>query len=308
MVEESLDHLLEPVREVALKDKEYRLQFIRMGHWFGYRSAHEALDKLEQLINHPPCQRMPNLLIIGPTNNGKSTLIEKFCRGYPPKKFSVERLGYYNMKHQEIPVLTIQMPSNPDVKRFYGMILYKIGIPVPASMRVGVLESEVLHYLTCLKVKMLVIDEIHNILGGRTEQQREFLNLLRFLGNELKIPLVCVGTKDAYMAIRSDDQLENRFEPFPLPPWQAGDEYNSLLASYASLFPLKRPSQLTSHELSEKILTMTEGVLGEISTLLTRSAIRAVETGYEQIDNVILKTVSYQSPTERRRTFERELK
>lgn len=41
--------------------------------------------------------------------------------------------------------------------------------------------------------------------------------LLRFLGNELKIPIVGDGTRDAYLAIRSDDQLENRFAPFVLP-------------------------------------------------------------------------------------------
>ncbi len=39
----------------------------------------------------------------------------------------------------------------------------------------------------------------------------KFLNLIRFLGNQLRIPLVGVGTREAYLAIRSDDQLENRF-------------------------------------------------------------------------------------------------
>lgn len=60
---------------------------------------------------------------------------------------------------------------------------------------------------------------------------REFLNLLRFLGNELQIPIVALGTKDAYLAIRSDDQLENRFEPFILPRWEYNEEYLSLLSS-----------------------------------------------------------------------------
>lgn len=58
---------------------------------------------------------------------------------------------------------------------------------------------------------MLVIDELHNILAGTSVRRREFLNLLRFLGNKLRILLVGVGTRDAYFAIRSDDQLENRF-------------------------------------------------------------------------------------------------
>ena len=61
--------------------------------------------------------------------------------------------------------------------------------------------------------------------------RREFLNLIRFLGNELRIPLVGVGTREAYLAIRSDDQLENRFEPFTLHRWEPDHEARSLLAS-----------------------------------------------------------------------------
>ena len=47
---------------------------------------------------------------------------------------------------------------------------------------------------------LLVIDELHNVLAGNSVNRREFLNLLRFLGNELRIPLVGVGTRDAYLA------------------------------------------------------------------------------------------------------------
>jgi hypothetical protein len=62
-----------------------------------------------------------------------------------------------------------------------------------------------------------VIDELHNVLSGSRDRQRRLLNALRWIGNELQIPLVGVGTAEALQAIRSDDQLVNRFEPFPLP-------------------------------------------------------------------------------------------
>jgi len=91
---------------------------------------------------------------------------------------------------------------------------------------------------------MLVIDELHHVLAGRGDSRREFLNLVRFLGNELRIPLVGVGTREAYLAVRSDDQLENRFAPLTLPRWQAGEEACSLLASFAASFPLRRPSRI----------------------------------------------------------------
>lgn len=90
------------------------------------------------------------------------------------------------------------------------------------------IEREVVDMLNAYSVKMLIIDEIHNILAGRNNKQHEFLNTLRYIGNVLKISIVCVGTKDAYLAIRSDPQLENRFEPFLLPTWSIGKEYECL--------------------------------------------------------------------------------
>jgi len=51
---------------------------------------------------------------------------------------------------------------------------------------------------------------------------------LRWLGNELQIPLIAVGWRGLH-AIQSDDQLTNRFEPVPLPKWRAGKEYDQLL-------------------------------------------------------------------------------
>ena len=43
---------------------------------------------------------------------------------------------------------------------------------------------------------MLIIDELHNMLAGGPAVRREFLNLIRFLGNVLRIPIVGVGTED----------------------------------------------------------------------------------------------------------------
>jgi Bacterial TniB protein len=44
-----------------------------------------------------------------------------------------------------------------------------------------------------IEVRMLVIDEIHSILAGTFPEQRIVLNAIRFLTNDLRIPLVCVG-------------------------------------------------------------------------------------------------------------------
>ena len=146
-----------------------------------------------------------------------------------------------------------------------------------------------------------------NVLAGNSVNRREFLNLLRFLGNELRIPLVGVGTRDAYLAIRSDDQLENRFEPMMLPVWEANDDCCSLLASFAASLPLRRPSPIATLDMARYLLTRSEGTIGELAHLLMAAAIVAVESGEEAINHRTLSMAVYTGPSERRRQFEREL-
>ncbi|WP_329375687.1 TniB family NTP-binding protein [Streptomyces sp. NBC_01483] len=293
-----LSHLLPAAQQIARLPDAERLRYVRADRWIGYPRATEALGRLETLLSWPSKQRMPNLLLIGPTNNGKSMIVEKFRRGHPPVS---------HPDREEIPVLVVQMPSEPSVIRFYTALLAALGAPLRARYRVADLEQAVLRLLRAAEVRVLVIDELHNVLGGSGDKRREFLNLLRYLGNELRIPLVGVGTRDAYLAIRADDQLENRFAPLTLARWDADADACSLLASFAASFPLRRPSPIATAEMAGYLLTRSEGTIGELAHLLTDAAVAAIESGEEAINQRTLLLAPYTGPTERRRLFEREL-
>ena len=79
-----LEHLRPEIRPIACLPGEERLRFVSADRWIGYTRAAAALERLEELYGWPGRQRMPNMLLIGPTNNGKSMIIEKFRRGHPP--------------------------------------------------------------------------------------------------------------------------------------------------------------------------------------------------------------------------------
>lgn len=67
-----LSHLTQAAQDVAMLSDEERIRHIRSDRWIAYTRAHKALERLEELLTWPKKQRMPNLLMIGPTNNGKS--------------------------------------------------------------------------------------------------------------------------------------------------------------------------------------------------------------------------------------------
>jgi hypothetical protein len=295
---QNLMHLHEGSREVAQLPVGERLDRIRADRWIGYPAAVQAVERLEMLFRWPRKQRMPNLLLVGPTNNGKSMVIERFRRQHPPVTEAAR---------EHIPVVCMQMPSEPSELRFYTALLSAIGAPSRPQQRLPEVERLALSLLRQVGVRMLVIDELHNVLAGRGEKRREFLNLLRFLGNELHIPLVGVGTRDAYLAVRSDDQLENRFEPFVLPLWEVGDETRSLLARFSAPFPLRSPSSIDTEDIARYLLARSEGTIGELARLLTAAAIAAVESGEERINRRTLTMAEYIGPSERRRLFENQL-
>ena len=73
-----------------------------------------------------------------------------------------------------------------------------------------------------LGTRMLMIDEINSILVGSARQQRQFLQLLRFLSNELQVTIVCAGVPEARFALLSDPQLRSRVADVALEPWTSG--------------------------------------------------------------------------------------
>ena len=154
-----LSHLLPGAQGLARLPAAERIQRIRADRWFGYPRAVDALNRLETLFAWPSKQRMPNLLLVGPTNNGKSMIIEKFRRTHPATSGDDQ---------EHIPVLCVQMPSEPSVTRFYVALLAAMGAPLRPRQRLPEMEQLALSLLRRVGVRMLVIDELHNVLAGNS--------------------------------------------------------------------------------------------------------------------------------------------
>ena len=251
---------------------------------------------LEDLLMFPKRLRMPKLLLVGPTNNGKTMILDKFRRAHPRLEASDTSDGI-----AQEPVLKVPMPPGPDEQRFFGAILEALGLPGAPTDRVSTRQDAAMRLMRVTNVQVLVLDEVHNLLSGTSLQQRRLLNLLRWLGNELQIPLVAAGTAEALRAIRSDDQIANRFQPITLPPWRDGQEFRRLMATLEAVLPLRRASHLNEDALAETILSRSEGILGEMVTIVSHAAVHAIQSGTEAITAKLMSDTGYIALTERRR-------
>src|SRR5918912_1003967 len=122
-------HLNERAKEALKLSTQERIAYIRQERWIGYTRAKEILDQLEDLLTHPKKHRMPNLLLYGDTNNGKTMIVNRFLQLHPAHDNAEGDAAI-------IPVLIIQCPPVPDENRFYNAILDKLFAPYKSSDRV----------------------------------------------------------------------------------------------------------------------------------------------------------------------------
>lgn len=101
--------------------------------------------------------------------------------------------------------------------------------------------------------------------------------------------------------------MENRFEPFVLPAWQSGPETARLLQGFATLLPLRRPSDFRSAEMVRRVIARTGGTIGEMAALIRAAAETAIQDGEERITRDVLDRAIYLGPSERRQAVERAL-
>lgn len=291
-----MKHLNPKTKDLVIKStKEQRIQYVCTVKWIGYSHAKIILNKLNELLIYPVSHRMPYLLIVGDSNNGKSTILNKFVNENPP---------IYNKEIESVErkVVLIQAPPKPKEGLLFDKLLECVYVPYKSNESISIKEKIVKHVYKKLNVKIILIDEFHQSFMSPSLNHRQFLNVLKYLSNELNISLVCAGTREAFNVIQNDSQLVNRFEPKILPRWQF-DNYNEflrLLASFEKILPLKEASKLIENSIAEKILIMSEGLIGEISKILELSTIKAIESGAEQITHEILDNIDFIPPLSRK--------
>lgn len=287
------EHLVEFLTEKCRQmSNQERIDQLRTPRWLGYPRAKEIDTTLEWLFNHPRVTRMPNVLLIGRTNNGKTGLVKRFAARHLPS----DNPGGENII---APVLLVQTPPKPTEAGFYTELLHPLLKRLPNGT-VADKRARVVEILRQVQLKVLIIDEMHNMLAATAPAQHEFLNVIKYLSNELQISMVGVGDETLISAVGIDSQIQNRFEPEILPKWKVGPEFSRLLASFEKILPLRNPSNLVEPLLAMKLAALCEGTIGELSMLLNKASTYAISRGQEQITVDVLNKCGYVPPSQRK--------
>ncbi len=286
-------HLNDAAMALIDASNAIRINSIQSGTWLGYQRAKEILARMEYLLEYPRITRMPNILLVAPSFNGKTSILERFMKLHPVDLDATAEVT-------TCPVLMVESPSSPDVSAFYSRILDALMVSYKPTAPPQEKNSQIKVLFRQMGVKMLIIDEIQHLIAGSMNKQRDFRNALKSLGNETKIVIVAAGIEDAYNAFNTDPQMSSRFTPEVLPLWKADELFGALLATLEKRTPLKKPSNLKSTEKMQAIHDRSEGTLGDMCDLFKELAIDAIRTGAEEITLKQINTLGWSPPSKRK--------
>lgn len=290
---EDFPHLNDAARALLTRTDTERIYAIRSDSWLGYKDAKRILAIMDDLLTYPQNTRMPNLLLVAPSHNGKTSILTHFRDQHPP---DVDPEGDATI----CPVVMIESPRNADVSAFYSNILDALFAPYRPAASPSEKYSQIKHLFRQVGVRMLIIDEIHHLIAGSLNRQREFRNALKSLGNETHVVIVAAGIEDAYNAFNTDSQMTSRFTPEELPIWKPNNEFGSLLATMERRFPLRKPSNLKQPAMMLAIHTRSEGTLGDMCDLVKHLAVDAIRRKVEYITLDRITSLPWAPPSKRK--------
>lgn len=260
-------------------EDEARVDRIKGNTWIGYDRAIAIRSQMDGLLRHPRTHRMPNLALIGETNNGKTMLLRNFTKHHNPPADP-------NADKTILPVLLVETPPSPDEGRLYYAMLDRLCAAGSAREPEDSKLRRIKLILQHLETKMILLDDFFNIGAGTPARRRKFLNALRNLSNDLEMPIVVSGTPETLNALSVDPSIANRFKPVFLPRWKESnmEEFARFVMSVEKTLLLKKPCDLINETALKRLLIFGEGLLGEIVAIMKLLAESAIRSGKESID------------------------
>jgi hypothetical protein len=292
-LQKTYPHLSDAAAELAEMSDDKRILAIREGSWLGYKDAKRILARMDELLAYPRITRMPNMLLVAPSFNGKTSILRRFMDLHTPDLDAANEVTI-------CPVVMVEAPPKPDISDFYTRILDALMAPYKPTASVVEKYSQVKKLFRQMDVKMLIVDEIHHLIAGSLNRQQEFRNALKSLGNETMVTMVVAGIEDAYNAFNTDPQMSSRFPPEELPLWKANNEFGSLLVTLELRMPLRKPSNLKASATMLAIHTRSEGTLGDMCDLVKELAVDAIRNKAECITLDRIGSLPWVPPSKRK--------
>lgn len=269
-------------------DNAARIKRLSNPFWIGYERAIQIRNRIERLLDMPYTDRITSCAVIAPSYNGKTSILRNLQRRnnvLPP----VEQQGT-SRQDIKIPVFFLQTPPLPDEERLLDALLRVLRVEGSPREKAERKISRIKAVFAGLGVKLLTLDEFGFYQGVSPDRQRRALNALKYLSNDLKIPIVVASVEEGLNILSTYPEIANRFPAEQLPLWNpASKETWQMLSSFELKLGLHERSDLGTEAMARLIVANTGGILGHMHELLNALAEQAIRSGRERITEADLK-------------------
>lgn len=236
--------------------------------------------------------------LIGVSGMGKSTTIEAVLAAYP------QYILHKELDLHQLVWLKVECPKDGSVKelalnilRAFDAVLGTTHAPrVSRSVTLDMLMSLVKQLARAHCLGVLVLDELQNVSVRKSGGREELLNWFQELVNELKLPLVVLGTFKARAVLQLDARHSRRAGVMGGATWRPldrGAEFDLLIETLWSYQWLREPGELTD-QFKDTVYGETQGVVAFIVDMFLVCQLHALSHAKETLTPAMFHHVARQ--------------
>lgn len=244
-------------------------------------------------------------MVCGIPGIGKSTLI-RGCMGMLGKPV-IRHCKYDGKPFPETQILYLMrnVPDQCSAKAFckvYGDYTDALlGMPLYAKFFADKSMTRT-HYLSELRrivvshhVGALILDCVEHLLLGSPNDVSEFIAMLINMRDELRVPIILVGTPRAAQILESDVSTSRRiveggYHELKRPDSPDDPDFSSLCEVLWGYQWVREVTEFSS-EISDQLYDLSQGITGVTITLFIAAQIEAIDSGKEKLTKDLIKRV-----------------
>jgi hypothetical protein len=258
---------------------EKRISYIYEDWHINLPNAVALSKRIKELARHPSRIRPKSMLVLAHSGMGKTYISQDVLSDFP-----VAKNEQYGTTCR--PVLYCEVEPATTVQKLLCTIAAAADIPVH-TIEARNLQAHVANQLRAANLRLIMVDEIQSLLHVPRTVAQNCCDLLKWLSNVTRRPVVAMGTPDAVELFNRDRQLSSRFRRQDLPRWGVGPELQAFVRTILMQLPLRSPwdPKLLKQDALIRLVELTEGTTGSIIELFKEAAVASLMDGREGLNS-----------------------
>ncbi|MFJ3490669.1 TniB family NTP-binding protein [Leifsonia aquatica] len=258
-----------------------RILYTSGGITIGTRGYIETVREVSQSLaeNVGRTSGRASVLLSGGSTLGKTTILKSVMRDVY-EDYGCQYPGFAN--DGAIPVVFVEVPGRASAKAVMRAFAEFFGMTVLSSEHEIDIRPRVIEKLQEHKVQLVVVDELHNLLG-RGEGNKGAVDMLKSLHNQVAATFLYAGIRvQDSLAGAWGEQIGARSAIIPINRYNLSNiddarAWKTFIKLYEAQLPLRHHERGTLVAEHKYLFERTSGSLGSLTRLLTGAAIAAIQ-------------------------------